>query len=216
MKGKVYEELKYELKKNNKRKNNNIYKYILIAVILFFTYSYIHNSINWVQAKEQTINYIEIDWQATEVSDVKIMQIPQKVYKSMEDLDSSSDYYKNINIDKSRDQYLTWDKKHVLLITRDWCPYARSFHKELNKIFENNYNLQFSYTKDIRTTWQKYSISCINENCPAIRLNNYCSEWICIINPNTKELIIDTSQNSKQILPLLKAYDKRNNTPLIK
>jgi hypothetical protein len=35
------------------------------------------------------------------------MQIPQKVYKSMEDLDSSSDYYENINIDKSRDQYLT-------------------------------------------------------------------------------------------------------------
>jgi thioredoxin-related protein len=49
------------------------------------------------------------------------------------------------------DEYLSGDKKRLLLITRDGCPYARKFHNEINKAFKER-DISSYYTKDIKTT----------------------------------------------------------------
>ena len=212
----IYQELKSDFDNNKSNKRNKFLIYILPIAIILCLYLFLHSDNKKVHEVSKAIEQVQVDWETVEVSNVKVINIPQEVYDSMEiDPNIPQEIYNQVNIDRSREQYLIWDKKHILLITWDGCPYARKFHKELDNIFDKTPHFIRYYTKDIKETWQYIEFSCINEYCASIRLFENCWEWICIINPMAKEIIVDNSQNYKQIFPLLEWYEARNNESLI-
>ncbi len=220
MEEKIYQELKSEFNKYKKNKKSNFLIYILAAVLIFWIYLFIHkDKNNEIHEVSKSLDYIQINWENIELSEVKIIKIPQEVYDSIgkesdippEIYNQISNYGEMLNLD----EYLSWDKKRLLLITRDGCPYARKFHNAINKAFNDN-EINSYYSKDIKTTWKYFSFPCFDgEICASTRLFDKCWEWFCIINPITKEIIADTSQNANQILPILKAYKSRYSEPIL-
>ena len=215
----IYKELKSDFKKNRTNKKHNYLIYILAIVLIVCTYLFIHGN-NKIHETSKPLDYIQLDWEIVELSDVKIIKIPQKIYDSIEENSNvSQEMYNQLSRYGdviSLDEYLSGDKKRVLLVTRDGCPYARKFHNAINKAF-TEYDVSSQYSKDIKTTWKSFSFPCFyGEVCASDWLFNICWEWFCIINPITKEIIADTSQNTKQVLPLLRAYKLRYSEPLLK
>lgn len=153
--------------------------------------------------KNQRIGFVEVNGKDVIVQDVHWVKIPQAVYDDMK-------------IDPRWAEHLKGNKKRVLLITWDGCPYARAFHKELDSAFGKSNVFGRYYVKDVEVTGQSVSGNCNNMNCPFIWIMNNCMNGICIINPMTKEAIVDSSKNPKQILPLLMAYAKWENDSLDK
>ena len=216
----IYQELKSDFKKGWTGKKTNYLSYIIAVILILGIYFFIHKTTTPERAPEvsKTLDYIQVDWQVTEVSKVKVLKIPQEVFDNMEiDPEIPQEIYDKVKIDRTRDKYLLWDQKIVLLITWNGCPYARKFRREIDNIFSKNASINGYYLKEIRETWQTVNLGwCIGGyNCAAIRLFENCGEWICIINPITREVVADSSQNAKQILPLLKAYRSRYNEPLL-
>ncbi len=215
MKDNIYQELKSDFNGGKVNKKSNFLVYALVILLIICVYVFVYKGGNKVRDVSNSINHIPVDWEIVEVSDVKIMKIPQEVYDSME-IDPNIPWEVYNRVDRSWENYLLWDKKRILLITWDGCPYARKFRKELDNIFEENAYLSRYYDKDIRETWQTVELSCLGKICSSIRLFENCWEWICIINPVAKEIIVDNSQNFKQILPLLQSYSMREKESLVK
>lgn len=213
----IYQELKSDFNNNKSNKKSNYLIYVFVVLLIVCIYFFIHgDKPNKIREVSKSLDYVQVDWETVEVSDVKVKKIPQEVYDSMEiDPNVSQEIYSQANIDRSWEQYLLWDKKHILLITWDGCPYARKFRKELDDIFDKDSHFSHYYDKDIRDVWQHIELSCFDRNCASIWLLENCWEWICIINPMAKEIIIDNSQDSKQIFPLLEWYGERYNKSLI-
>lgn len=212
-----YQELKSDFKKNWTGKKTNYLSYILAVIAILGIYFFIHKTTTPERAPEvsKTLEYIQVDWEITKVSNVKILKIPQEVYDNME-MDPNIPQEAYNDIDKSREKYLLWDQKRILLITWTGCPYARKFRRELDNIFSKNRDVASYYLKEIKETWQTVKLYCLNGyDCAWIWLFENCGEWICIINPITREVIADSSQDAKQILPLLKAYKSRYSEPLL-
>lgn len=213
----IYQELKSDFKSNKVSKKNNFLIYVWIILLIVCVYVFTRKGFGEVREVSKSIDSIRVDWERVQVSDVKIIKIPQEVYDSMEiDPDIPQEVYNQVNIDRSREKYLLWDKKRILLITWDGCPYARRFRRELDNVFEKNAYLTRYYDKDIKETWQYIEFTCFDKNCASIRLFENCWEWICIINPIAKEILADSSQNAKQILPLLESYSTREGESLTK
>ncbi len=212
----IYQELKSDFKKSKSDKKSNYLIYFWAVVLIVCIYFFTHTGNFRAREVSKSIDSLLVDWEKVELSDVKIMKIPQEVYDSME-IDPSIPQEAYNQMDRSREQYLLWDKKRILLITWDGCPYARRFRKELDNVFDKNAYLTRYYDKYIKETWQYVTLSCLNGyDCASIWLFENCWEWICIINPMAKEVIVDTSQKTAQILPLLKSYDTWDDRPLLK
>ena len=167
---------------------------------------YIYKHVDWNAPKKQRITSVEINGQTVPLHQVKIEQIPQAVYDSMKD----NPHWSN---------HLTGNKKRVLLITWNGCPYARAYRQALDKVFKKGSPLQKQYVKDIEVTGQSVGGSCkgpLAASCPLMWIMDHCMGGICIINPQTHEAIVDESQNAQQILPLLTAYAAWTTEPLLK
>ena len=214
----VYQELKSDFNNNKSNKKSNYLIYVLAILLIVCIYLFIRgDKSNKIREVSKSLDYIQTNWETVKVSNVKIIKIPQEVYDSMEiNPDIPQEVYNQVHIDRSREKYLLWNKKRILLITWDGCPYARKFRRELDDVFSKNTYLTRHYDKDIKETWQTISLECLDTNCASIRLFQNCWEWICIINPIAKEIIADSSQNAKQILPLLESYSTRESESLIK
>ncbi len=178
---------------------------IVLIICLLGIAFYAYKHIDWNPPKKEAIYAVEVNGKTVPVSEVRVEQIPQEVYDSMKDNGRWANH-------------LTGDKKRLLLITWDGCPYARAFHSELDKAFGKSGYFDKYYVKDVEVTGKSVGGYCegpLAEHCPLIWLMHNCINGICIINPKTKEAIIDESQNAKQILPLLMAYATWDTEPLL-
>lgn len=128
------------------------------------------------------------------LKNVKTVTIPQKVYDGIKD----NGEYK---------EYLFGNKKHVFMVTFTGCPYARAFRQQLEQLFNYGDYADY-YEKDIIPVGQGVSVSCNSNhmNCPKAWLFANCGEGICILNPVTRQAVIDNSQNPRQIEALLDRY----------
>lgn len=128
------------------------------------------------------------------LKDIKTAAIPQKVYDGIKD---NAEYK----------EYLLGNKKHVFMVTFTGCPYARAFRQQLERLFSYGDYSDY-YEKEIIPVGQGVSISCNSDhmNCPKAWLFKHCGEGICIINPVTRQAVIDNSQNARQIEALLDQY----------
>ena len=184
-------------------KKHAVELYILLICLTGIGY-HIYTHIDWNPPKKRTISNVQINGKIMPIAQVQAEQIPQAIYDGI----SSNGTYK---------EFITGDKKQVVLFTWDGCPYARAFSSALETMFQQKYVRNF-YQKNIVHVPQSSTLSCnngTNLHCPQVWLMQHCGNGLCIINPKTKEAIIDTSQNAKQILPLLAAYAKWDKEPLL-
>ena len=193
----VNEQIKQEFKSSSKSSKWLLIVLLSVVVIFFvsvFFFRFWKSSTYWYSTK---ISSVGLNWKNYLLEDVEAFKIPQEVY------DNAWDYPK-------RSDYITWSKKHVLFIYWDGCPYARAYDLEIDRAFSINPLLNSSYSKDMVKVPQYRSVECANEYCPEIWLENICGANLCILNPVTREVIVDSSQNEEQISILLNAYLNRN------
>ncbi len=174
---------------------------VLLCLVGLGYYAYKH--IDWNAPKEKQISFVQVQGQTIALENVKAVQIPQQVYDSMAD-------------NPQWKEYLLGDKKRVLLVTWDGCPYERAFKRAVQKIFTFK-NITNYYTSSIVNTGQSISVRCagdLAQSCPMMWIMDHCVPGICIINPKTHEAIAAKSHNASQIAPLLSAYATWDDTPL--
>lgn len=146
---------------------------------------------------------VDVNGKHFAVNEVHIEPIPQAVYDGI----ANNGMYK---------EFLLGNKKQVILFTWDGCPYARAFRQALDKAFTFKVLEKF-YKLNVVHVGKVMRASCNSNNldCPHAWLIQHCGNGICIINPMTKEAIVDESKNAAQILPILMAYSQWNTEPLL-
>ena len=174
-----------------------------IVLLLASLGAIIYYSIDWDSPKQKKVFLLNVNNQTMFVSQVIIEEIPQKIYDGI----SNNPQYK---------EYLLGNKKRVFMLTWDGCPYRVAFKNQVQKAFTIP-AVHATYEQNIISTGQTFSYSCNSRdyNCPIAWVAKHCMGNICIINPKTREAIIDYSRNAKQIIPLLAAYASWDDQPLL-
>ncbi len=123
----------------------------------------------------------------TVLKNVQIVSIPDAVYRAGGDFS----------------QYLNGDKKRIFMLALPGCPYSRAFRRKLDALFASS-DYKNYYTRDIVNVGSSETVFC--RNCPKEWLFDHCGEGICIIDPQTRQAVIDNSQNSAQLAVLLERF----------
>lgn len=125
----------------------------------------------------------------------KEIQIPQDVYDS-------------IPTNPSFQEYLLGNKKHVLFLNIQGVPVAQYFSNAIDQAFMSP-DIQAAYQKNVIP----FSPSDINFSCnpphticPKAWLERNCSTKICIINPQTRSVIVADVFKDYLVKPLLEKY----------
>lgn len=170
---------------------NHIVDIVIFVLALAGIGFYVHkHGVPTLMVSQRDISSVDVNGKKIAVTGVKVEKIPQEVYKSKGIPDWSP--------------YISGTKKHVLFISWN-SPYEKRFRRELKKAFGKKGSLNNFYTEDI-VVYNREPARCDNANCPIVFLMNHCGGGICIINPQTHEIIRDETQNEKQILPLLMGF----------
>lgn len=166
----------------------------------FKLYSNYHH-INYI-GDSMIIPFVEFEWENVPLSDVSVVKIPDIVYDS-------------IWSDSEWSEFLFWDKKNILFVYLDDCPYARAYNNQTENTFSENPLLNYSYSKNILKVAQSYVLECSSRYCPSMWLDRICGAKFCIINPNVKEIVVDSSQNPEQIPTFLDFYENYDDKMLL-
>ena len=175
-----------------------------IIVLLLLLPVIIYLAVDWDKVKQQKIRFVTIGEETIALTGVHAEKIPQAIYDGMSD---NSQYQ----------EFFLGDKKHIVMLTWDGCPYRVAFKNKVQHALAHP-ALKKKYNMDIVPTGQTFYADCNSNhlNCPIVWVANHCMGNICIINPQTKEAIIDDSHDPEQILPLAAAYVNWDKQPLIK
>ena len=175
---------------------------IVILVILLPVIIYL--AVDWDKPTQKKIRSVTIEGDKMAVSNVHAEKIPQAIYDGISD----NPQYK---------EFFLGNKKHIVMLTWDGCPYRVAFKNKVKQALAHP-ALKKKYNMDIVPTGQTFYADCNSNhlNCPTVWVANHCMGSICIINPQTKEAIIDDSHDPEQILPLAAAYVNWDEEPLIK
>ena len=159
------------------------------------------------------VSSVKVNGQVIRVKEVKVIPIPPEIYKSMKDNPSEWSYYltghKKLVLLKLRGDVIcsaTAQGKSLLELEQDFKKYPK-----LNKAY-------FKYFETLPEYEQAEGPKCkgpFAHFCPKNWFKDNCP-MVCIINPNTREMIVDNSKDANQILPLLRAYADWNKEPLLK
>lgn len=126
---------------------------------------------------------------------VEVLNIPDTVYASLDR-------------DTQFKRYLTGNHKYVFLFTYPGCPYARAFSDAFKRLFEQDGFDQY-YRKRVQNVGRTTTVSCPGHrdmNCATAWVYQHCFGGLCIFNPVRRQLVVDKSQNAKQIEALLTTY----------
>lgn len=189
----------------------NKYQIITLIVLILSIVGiiiYIYKTIDWDAPKDHQLAFVNVNNKKITMQNVHVMQIPQEIYDS-------------VTINPQWSVHLFGNQKRVLFVTWDGCPYLKAFRQALDTAFNKSSVFHRYYTRAIQFRPQTLVVTCRDaqgkptKDCAMWWLSEHCSNNICIINPLTKEMVVDESHNPKQLLPLLMAYSTWNE-PLLK
>ena len=128
------------------------------------------------------------------LKDVTIEAIPQSTYDGIQ---HGNENYK---------WYITGNYKYVLILIFGGKPNEREFSGELNRLFKKE-GLGKYYRKRIINVGNSWSVYCKEaKNCPERWLDEHCMGKVCLIHPQQKQMVIDSSADVKQLKVLLEKY----------
>ncbi len=116
--------------------------------------------------------------------------------------------YDSLQRDSQFKRYLTGNHKYVLFFTYPGCPYSRAFKKAFKYLFAER-GFDEYYRKRIITVGRTTSVSCPgghDMNCATAWVYDTCFGNLCIFNPLLRQVVVDPSQNARQIEKLLETY----------
>lgn len=201
------------IKQDREKKKGNkwlvsIFKYILIICVFIIWIHFLKDGLFGRPNslfKEKKIEQVSYENTWSNVKDVKVIKIPQSVYDSMDG--------------DERKDYLLGDKKRIMFIYRDGCPYAREFYQSISSSIKKDMLSTYYDTAFIRVpqTEKIYCshVYCTNNKkncwyaCPSAWFRDVCWWEFCIVNPASREVIVDESQSETQISILLNSYKNR-------
>ncbi len=126
------------------------------------------------------------------LTNVKVETIPPAVYDAM-------------NWDHKYEKYLTGNQKWIIVISFTNQPRPHEFSQELSRLFQEKGYGEY-YRKRVINLGNRYQWSCHRENCPISWLYKYCMKAVCIIQPQKRQAVIDTSLDKNQLALLLEKY----------
>lgn len=196
---------------------------LVFVVLLFVGFKGFEWDRTWVPPQRIALETVNVRQKNYSLKDVWAFEIPERVFSKL-DL-----YPKAAN-------YLTGNKKHLVFVYTP-CKWSNLFQEKLEKlaatpVFQKNYDLTIlsTYpncyasleascnTKEECARIEKEMRKMLNFNasyCPEEWAHTYCGNGICIVNPRTKEIIADYSQEITQFLVLLEAYADWDKEPLL-
>ncbi len=124
---------------------------------------------------------------------VTLEKIPQTVYDSL-------------TSNQKQARYVTGNQKYILVVVFGQHPNKKAFTNELNRLFkEEGFNKY--YRKHIIDLGNHWLTSCNRtENCPELWINKHCAKKVCLIHPQQKQAVMDSSEDVTQLKALLEKY----------
>ena len=131
---------------------------------------------------------------SAKLAQVEVLPIPDSVYTSLQ-------------TDTKFKQYLTGNQKYVFLFTYTGCPYARAFSDTLGRLFAQK-NFGEYYRKHVIHVGRSTTVSCPGHvmHCATAWVYQTCFGNLCIFNPSRRQVVVDHSQNARQLESLLDKY----------
>ena len=126
---------------------------------------------------------------------VRMVHIPDFVYASLER-------------DGKFKRYLTGNHKYIYFFTYPGCPYARAYTAAFKHLFEEKGFSEY-YRKRVQSVGRTTSVSCPGHqdmNCATAWVYQTCFGNLCIFNPVRRQVVVDSSQNARQLGTLLTTY----------
>ncbi len=170
--------------------------FLLCALVLG---SYFASKVDWenlLQKDSPTPVHMGGELQPSHaITGIQVVPIPDSVYESLE-------------TDTKFKRYLTGNHKYVYFFTYPGCPYARAFTNAFKQLFEKDGFSEY-YRKRIQTVGRTTSISCPGHrdlNCATAWVYHMCFGKLCIFNPVRRQVVVDGTQNARQIEALLERF----------
>ena len=163
----------------------------------------------------RTVWAINSSWGKRIVFKTRIIQIPQQLF------DRLSAEQPGYELFKGKDKHLIllgWDPSRCIFSDRTpkRAYYQKYFITEASSMFDKDSSVQGGYRKHFLQNDRGFACNDIYAVTPACWIEKYCAKGMCIINPQTHEAIVDSSQFLWQLRPMLKAYQEWTNEPLLK
>lgn len=124
---------------------------------------------------------------------VQLISIPQEVFA-----DLSADGWS---------RYVTGNQKYVLVITWGGKPAPAVFKKTLKTLFKQKGYAEYYRKHFVTVPGNSWFVSCNSYHmCPKLWLYQNCIQKVCLINPSTKQVVIDSSADANQLEQVLEKY----------
>ena len=158
---------------------------------------YLSSKLDWedmLQPRSQTPVHLDgkIAPNPKSLPGVQLVSIPQEVFA-----DLSADGWS---------RYVTGNQKYVLIISWGGKPAPSVFKGTLKNLFQEGYK-EYYRKHFVIVSGNSWFVSCNSAHlCPKLWLYQNCLQKVCIINPRTKQVVIDASENADQLGTLLEKY----------
>lgn len=186
---------------------------LLLCVCFIAYYCLFHHPYD--PQPNRTLWTINSSWGKRIVFKTRIIQIPQPVFD-------------NLAKNQPGHEFFMGTTKHLVLL--QWepssCPfsdhtakrayYQAYFSQKASTSFDKDSSLKDFYRKHFIEDARRLSCQTGAPVTPACWIWKYCMKGLCIINPQTREAVVDHSQFPFQVRALLNAYKDWTNEPLLK
>lgn len=170
---------------------------LIVAVCVLLLGGYIAAGIDWENVlTPDSPTPVHLNGKIAQImlpTQEQIVSIPQEVYDSMP-------------YDRKMSRYLTGNQKYVLVVTFAGEPNPSVFAKQLTHLFQEKGYREY-YRKYMLNLGNHWSASCRrHQTCSEVWINRTCAQKICLINPKTKQAVVSSGTNAKQLESLLQKY----------
>ena len=175
------------------------YNYLIVAIVCaLLGLAYVAAQQDWENIlRPDASSPVHMDGKIAKniaLSGVTVTDIPPAVYNSLQ------------RGDKIYSRYVTGNQKYVLVVVFGNRPNKSTFTQELNRLFKQEGFSEY-YRKRVIDLGNHWYAQCTgSDNCPQLWIDQHCSSKVCLIQPQRKQAVIDSSGQVDQLKKLLQKY----------
>ena len=171
---------------------------LLCLIFLLFLGIYLSSKLDWedmLRPLSKTPVHLngKIASKPKSLPGVQLISIPQEIFDGMR-----GDGWA---------RYVTGNQKYVLIITWGGKPDPAVFKKTLKTLSNQKGYAEYYRKHFVTVPGNSWVVSCNSyQMCPKLWLYQNCLQKVCIINPATKQVVVDSSEDANQLETLLEKY----------